>query len=289
MKKLKNSAVLIAGLGQIGGSIGLGLVANRPAAEVIGYDRDESVMAEAKRRAVVHRTVTALEEGIPGVDLVILAVPLRQIINLLPVIAQLIAEETVVFDVGSTKHEILDTVVQLGIESNYVGGHPLAGNEGCGLEAASTDKFAGTTFALTPTEAAPRPLVSLVRELIQVLGAKPLVMTAAEHDQLIALTSNLPYVLSLALLRLAGEYGGPSPNIWKLNGGSFESATRVAASSPELTLDMFMTNGDNISWVVDEAIAQLSAITKLIVNGDEDALRALITDARNQVCGIRHG
>jgi prephenate dehydrogenase len=289
MKNLGKSKILIAGLGQIGGSIGLDLVAKRLAAEVIGYDRDEAVMAEAQRRAVVHRTAISLAEGLHGVDMVVLAVPLRQIIALLPVIAPLVTEHMVIFDVGSTKNEILSTVAQLGIEANYVGGHPLAGNEGCGLEAATTGKFIGKTFVLAPTEVVADSMVSLARELIRGLGATPSVMTAAEHDQLIALTSNLPYVLSLALVGLAGEYGGPSPNIWKLNGGSFKSATRVAASSPELTLDMFMTNGDNISWVVDEVIAQLSAITKLIVNGDEDSLRALITDARNKVCEMRRG
>ncbi len=289
MKKLQDMAVLLIGLGQIGGSLGLDLVAGRLVSEVIGYDLDPVVREKAVRRRVIDRAVSSIDEGLPLVDLVILAVPLRGIISLLPVIAPEINDNTVIFDVGGAKTEILRRVAELGLEDKFLGGHPLAGNEGRGLAAASRDKFRETTFVLTPTDHTPPVLVARLEELICGLAAKPLVLPAAEHDRQIALTSNLPYLFSLALLRLAQNYAEHAPALGDLIGGSFRSATRVAASAPELIVDMFMTNPHNISGVVDELIAELTEITRLIVRGDEKSLRTLVTDVQKKAGELQRG
>jgi len=280
MKNLAQLKVLIVGLGQIGGSIALDLVQRASVAKVIGFDREQTIAARAQRMGAVHTAVHSLEEGLRHADLVILAVPVREIIRLLPLLADSINDDMTIMDVGSTKGEILETVSRLGIQASYIGGHPLAGSEQYGLSSAEPGKFNNRTFALIPSAKTDQRRLQTVKALVKGLGANPLILTVEEHDRLIAFTSHLPYVISLALIRVAAQYADQSGNVRNLIGGSFRSATRVAVSSPDLTLDMFLTNRKNIPLVIDEFIAQLSTIKKMIGAGDERLLQTLVTEVR---------
>ncbi len=282
MKSLRQTRVLIIGLGQIGGSLGLDLVADNVVGEVVGYDPDLSVLDEAGRLGVIHAAVATPEAGIGRADIVILAAPLRQIIELLPLVARQINASTLVLDVGSTKRRLREEAARLGIATRYVGGHPLTGTEGFGLAAAQRHKFAGVEFVLSPTRETTQECLTLAAALVRGVGAKPLVLDADEHDRLIAVTSNLPYLLSLALVRLAAERAVRQPEIKRLIAGSFRSATRVAASAPDLPLDMFLTNTDNCVIALDEIIGHLESLKTLIRSLDEPGLRELITTVRDR-------
>jgi len=289
MKELSQLKVLIVGLGQMGGSLGLDLVKRRLVAEVVGFDLNETVVTQAKKMGAVDNAANSLGEKIKEVDLVILAVPIREIVKLIPFIAQHIRKNALIFDVGSTKVEILKKVSQLRREINYIGGHPLAGSEKPGLEAAELNKFAHTTFVLVPFPGTKPKWVERAKQLIRGLDAKPLIMTALEHDRLIALTSHLPYLFAVGLLHLAAEYENKCRKIWDLIGGSFKSATRVAASPPELTLDMFLTNQKNVMQVIDEMVAELSHWKQMIEKQNEGSLRILIEQAQKKRKVFSHG
>jgi prephenate dehydrogenase len=276
MKKPIDLKVLIVGLGQIGGSIGLDLVEQGLVAQVTGYDKDPFVANRAVDQNVIHKAATSLEEEISRSDLVILAAPIREIIKLIPTVCNVIDDSSAILDMAGTKVEILEAVSKCGCAVNYIGGHPLAGSEKIGLDAAERQKFAGRTFVLTPSESVSKDWLDTVMHLISMLGAKPMIMSAEEHDRLIALTSHLPYALSLALMQMFAECKESNHNVGNLAAGSFKSATRVAGSSPELTLDMFLTNRDNITIVLDDIISHLSALKDIIQSGDEASLSELI-------------
>jgi prephenate dehydrogenase len=112
-------------------------------------------------------------------------------------------------------------------------------------------------------------------------------MTAKEHDRMIAVTSNLPYLLAVGLMRLATKEAESDEDLWNLIGGSFKGATRVAASSPELTLDMFLTNRKSILKAVDGVIAELHSLRELIEKGDEQALKDIIEKVAAKARSIR--
>lgn len=289
MKNLAQLKVLIVGLGQIGGSLALDLVQRSLVAKVIGFDREQAIADEAEKRGAVHAVVYSLEDGLHQADLVILAVPIREIIKLLPRLADSINADTAILDVGGTKSEILKTASRLGISARYIGGHPIAGSENYGLSSAAPGKFKNQTFALIPSETTNEHWLHTIKALVKGLGATPLILTAEEHDRLIALTSHLPYVISLALVRLAARHTDQSGNVWNLMGGSFRSATRVAASAPDLTLDMFLTNRKTIPPAIDELIAQLATIRKIIDAGDEKSLHTLVTKVRQHNQKLRDG
>ncbi len=268
--------VLIVGLGQIGGSIGIDLVKNRLVDEVLGFDIDATTIQEALRRQAINSAVSSLKEGVRQVDLVILAVPIRKIIELIPDCLSSAREGTTFMDVAGTKTEIFAVLDKIPAPVNYISCHPLAGNEKRGIEAAESAKFRDTDFIFVPFEGIAQSSLELIRSIVQSLGARPLIMSAEEHDRLISLTSHLPYLFALALTSLAIRQGKDNEKIWNLIGGSFKSATRVAVSSPDLTLDMFLTNKKYLGTRVNELIAELTEIKEKIQDGDEKYLEKLI-------------
>ncbi|MFQ6002383.1 MAG: prephenate dehydrogenase [Candidatus Zixiibacteriota bacterium] len=289
MKSLNQLKVLIVGLGQIGGSLGMDLVKKRLVAEVVGFDIDKTLAKKAKRLRAVDSMANSLSEGIGKADLIILAIPIREIKKLIPFVGQYIKKETVVLDVGSTKVEILRRVSELDQRINFIGGHPLAGSEKCGLKAAQAGKFANTTFVLIPFPETKSEWVSTVKKLVRSLGAKPLFMTAEEHDRLIALTSSLPYLFSIALMHQAAKYEEKYKKIWDLVGGSFISATRVARSSPGLTLDMFLANRKNVGNVIEQMMVELANLKQMIEKGEEKTLKNLIKQVKKKREMIQSG
>jgi len=275
--------VLIVGLGQIGGSIGIDMIRNDLVNEVIGFDVDETTVAEALRRQVINSAALSLKDGVNRADLIILATPIRKVIELIPHVVSFANHEVAIMDVAGTKTEIFRSLTDLPATVNYISTHPLAGDEGTGITAADEGKFRGADFILVPLPGTDDKWIEMVTLIIRSLGAQPLIMTAEEHDRLIAVTSHLPYIFSLALTDLAAKNGQTNPHIWNLIGGSFKSATRVALSSPDLTLDMFLTNRKELGTIVDELIDELRLIKEKIQNGDESSLKRMIIKAASKI------
>jgi len=282
--------VLIVGLGQIGGSLGLDLVGRKLVARVLGHDTDHDAAARAPERQAVHEVALSLAEGVRSVDLVIVATPIRHVCSVVKTIAPMLCSNQLVMDVAGTKLEIMQTVASLESPANFIGAHPIAGTEGAGIESARPGLFEDATFVLTPsagfetrtkvratqTESDADRWLAPVRELVAGLGARPVEMSAENHDRLIALTSHLPHVLALALASLAGKQREVDPQVADLIGGSFRSGTRVAASSPELIQDMLLGNRENVGRLIDAMIDELTTLRAQILAGDESALRALV-------------
>jgi prephenate dehydrogenase len=275
--------VLIVGLGQIGGSIGIDMIRNDLVNEVIGFDVDETTVAEALRRRAINSAALSLKDGVNRADLIILATPIRKIIELIPHVVSFANHEVAIMDVAGTKTEIFKALADIPEPVNYISTHPLAGNEKTGITAAGEWKFRGVDFILVPANGTEDKWIETVTLIIRSLGAQPLIMTAEKHDRLIAITSHLPYIFSLALTDLAVKYGQTNPHIWNLIGGSFKSATRVAVSSPDLTLDMFLTNKKELGTIVDELIDELRLIKEKIQNGDESLLKRMIIKAASKI------
>ncbi len=281
--------VFIVGLGQIGGSIGLNLVKGRQIGRVSGYDRDRRQSLLAKRDKGIHSIASTIKLGLAQADLVILAIPTSQIVGLLPRILRYTSDRSAILDVGSSKAEILNVVNKCPRKINFVGGHPLAGTEGHGFASANSDIFAGAHFALIPTPGTSRNWIAAIKRLVVGLGARPMMMSAEQHDRLIAITSGLPYLISLGLMNLAISISRREPEIWNLTAGSFRSATRVAASSPTLTRDILLTNKDCVLNAMDRFIAELSAQREMISGEKNESLRQMISKANKAAVKIRNG
>ena len=253
--------VAILGLGLIGGSIALAARQAWPAALVIAVD-GKDVLEQAM---VKHAIDVAADEPyvISEADLVILAAPVRQNIELLAQIEEYVEGHAVITDVGSTKRAIVDAARKLPARLTFIGGHPLAGAARGGFEFARPDLFKGRPWLLTPhTDAAGDALERLLA-FVTALGAKPRTLGAGEHDELLAFLSHLPQLAVSALMDVVGNATGEGLS---MAGRGLVDTTRLASSPPNIWQDIAATNADHLRTALDALIAKLSALR----NGLED-------------------
>jgi prephenate dehydrogenase len=267
--------VAIVGVGLIGGSLGMALRERRLVHTVVGIGRNPNTLEKAVRLGAIDETATDLATGVRSADLIVLATPIGQILADLKRLSTLSIPGAVITDVGSTKGEIARAGDRLTPDGAFVPGHPMAGSERSGVEAARADLFTEATWALTPTSATNPQAFERVRDLAQAVGARTIVLDPEAHDRAVAVTSHLPHVLAYALAALAGEESEANPRLFDLAAGSFASATRVAASSPELWRDISLSNRDALLDSVRAYRRSLVEAEAALENADADALLAL--------------
>jgi prephenate dehydrogenase len=264
------SRISIIGTGLIGTSIGLALAArpNRQY-EIIGADRDRGNARIAKKLGALDKEVGSLEEAVEGAGLVVIATPVMAARHILQEVGKLLAPGTVVTDVCSTKADIMRWAGEFLPESaSFVGGHPMAGRESSGPNAASSDLFKDATWAITPSPRADERAVGVVLGLVETLGANPLYIDPAEHDQYAAAVSHVPLVLSVALFRMVRDSQG-----WEdaslLAGPGFRDLTRLASGDPTMSRDIMMTNRDAVLHWIGRLQEELNTVRHALELGHE--------------------
>jgi prephenate dehydrogenase len=256
----------IVGLGLIGGSIALAAREIWPTSLVIGVD-NKDVLETAMR---LHAIDVAADDPIvlAEADLVILAAPVRQNIELLGLLEENVRQAAVITDVGSTKRAVIEAARGLPARFRFIGGHPLGGAAKGGLEHARSDLFAGRPWLLTPTsEGDPGDAVEKLSSFIRALGAEPRLMDVATHDRLLAFLSHLPQLTASALMGVVGEAVGPDG--LALSGKGLADTTRLASSPADIWRDIAATNADQIGPALDALIAVLQDLRRDLPNGDK--------------------
>ena len=245
--------VAIVGLGLIGGSIALAVRQTWPQSLVIGVD-DKDVL----ERAMVHHAIDVAADDpvvMAEADLVILAAPVKQNIDRLGDLDQHVPGTAVVTDVSSTKQEIVDRARRLPPRFTFIGGHPLGGAPQGGIDYARPDLFRGRPWLFTPTGDGAGSALERLQEFVTALGSQPHVMTAAEHDRLLAYLSHLPQLTASTLMHVVG--GAAGQNGLSLTGRGLADTTRLASSASTIWRDICATNTDEIRRALDALIAEL--------------------------------
>lgn len=266
--------VTIVGVGLIGGSLGMALRARGLAREVVGVMRAEARIPQARARGAIDRGTVDPAAGVEGADLVVLAVPPDQVVPMARQAIPHLRPGALMTDVASVKAEIVRSVDALiGPEGRvtFVGGHPMAGNEGQGIAAAEPGLFEGTAYLITPAPRTPRAGVTRLADLARAVGAAPIEMAPDEHDRAVALTSHLPYLVAAALM---GAGGAAIPAA----GPAFLGATRVASSPVALWGQICRLNRDQIRRALDVFRDELARLEAAIEDGGR--LDALLEAAR---------
>ncbi|MBI4266403.1 MAG: prephenate dehydrogenase/arogenate dehydrogenase family protein [Acidobacteria bacterium] len=284
------SSVAIIGLGLIGGSIALGVRERWPASRVTAVDR-AAVLAHAIGSGAVDRVCEDVA-SLSGVDLIVLAAPVRQNIQLLQDvgrtfqgvgraltarqdIAQTSRRACVVTDVGGTKQEIVAAARALPPPMSFVGGHPLAGAERGGFAFARPDLFVARPWIFTPESDATSDALDRLSRFVTGLGARPTTMTAADHDRLMAFVSHLPQLTASALMEVIGSVA--AANGLSLAGQGLLDTTRLASSPASVWKDICATNPDAIEAALDRLIARLTEIRQHLRR--EEAIETLFDEA----------
>ena len=255
----------VVGLGLIGGSIALAAREIWPTSLVFGVD-NKDVLETAMR---LHAIDVAADDPIvlAEADLVILAAPVQQNIELLGMLDENVRQASVITDVGSTKRVMVDAARALPPRFRFVGGHPLGGAARGGLEHARSDLFNGRPWLLTPArEEDAGDAVEKLSSFVRALGAEPRLMDVATHDRLLAFLSHLPQLTASALMGVVGEAVGQDG--LALSGRGLADTTRLASSPADIWKDIAATNADEIGPALDALIAVLQELRRDLANGD---------------------
>jgi prephenate dehydrogenase len=261
----------IVGMGLMGGSLALAMRAH--AEHITGIDHDERARRYAIERGMVDCATDDLYGGVNRADVVILAAPVRVIVEMLNMrIGSYLRSNTLVIDIGSTKQDIVDAMASLPIGVNAVGGHPMTGKENGGIEEADESLYHGRPFVLCPsrrtTPAARLHAVSFV----ETLGALPIEMEAERHDQIVAGISHLPYLLSATLVATIANQAGDDSAYWELAAGGFRDTSRLAASDVTMMGDILNTNTKAVTTLLAQFRMQLAMLETLLIAGDDHRL-----------------
>jgi len=271
----------ILGLGLLGGSLAkagkkLGLIG-----AVAGCGRTEKRLEFALANGIADTIHKDPAEAVRGAGLVVVCTPVGTAPAMLEAIAPHLEKGALVTDVGSTKRKIVERAEAVLPESVYfVGGHPMAGSENSGVEAATDTLFENAICALTSSSGTNMMALNRLEKFWTALKAKVLVVSPAEHDLLVAASSHLPHMVAVALTRCVAGVSENYEKVIPLLAGGFRDTTRIASGSPEMWRDICLENRESIAAVLEDFIRTASETAELIKRGDSAELAAHLSRAK---------
>ncbi len=268
------------GLGLIGGSLAKGLKRARPDIEIMAYMRTRSKLEQAKRDGIVDVILDGVDERLHQCDIIFLCTPVQYNAQYLTSVAPLLKKGAILTDVGSTKSNIHQTVRELGLESCFIGGHPMAGSEKTGYEHATDHLLENAYYIITPTPDSRQEDISRLVEIAKLIGSLPLVLDYHKHDQVAATISHLPHLIASSLVNLVQDSDDKEELMRRLAAGGFKDITRIASSSPEMWEQICMTNTDAICTALKAYIDSLQQIWEDLRCHDHEAVHRLFERSR---------
>jgi len=271
----------IFGVGLIGGSLSLALRRAGYCREVVGCSRSESHLARAVELNVIDSYSLDPAEAVQDADMVLLAVPLGAMAPVCESIRHSLAADAVLTDVGSAKASVVRAVTGAFGEApaGFVPGHPIAGNEQSGVEAAFPELFQGRRVILTPLGNTREDARDKVRAMWEVAGAVVEEMGVEHHDEVLAATSHLPHLLAFGLVDSLARMG-ESEEIFHYAAGGFRDFTRIASSDPVMWRDICLANSEAILKVMSHYQQDLDSITQAVQEGDGERLLEIFQRAK---------
>jgi len=274
---MERKKIAIVGVGLIGGSLALQLNEKGMAAGIIGVEKSSEHATRAVELGLVDE-VLPLEEAIERSEVVILAVPVDQMVALLPKVLDLVTNQ-IVFDAGSTKEQMINAVSGHPKRGRYVATHPMWGTEYSGPQAAVKNAFENKAVVLCNTAESDADAVEWIRFAYKKIGMHLLEMNAVAHDLHAAYVSHISHITSFALANTVLEKEREDQAIFELASGGFESTVRLAKSNPAMWVPIFMQNRDNVLDVLNEHISQLRKFKSCLEKENYDYLQELIENA----------
>ena len=269
------------GLGLIGGSIARAVRHFYPDAEILACSRTRASVEQAVRDGVVDRIPDRIDENFSDCDYLFLCAPVADNAAYLKELKPLINSSCIVTDVGSTKSDIHARVEELGMEANFIGGHPMAGSEKTGYANSKRILIENAYYVITPTAQVPKDAVERYRDFVAGLKALPLILDCRTHDYVTAGVSHLPHIIASSLVNLVKDSDTEDGIMKLIAAGGFKDITRIASSSPEMWEQICMTNRENIASILNDYIRSLTRIRSQLEQGESGAVPDLFETSRD--------
>lgn len=270
--------VTVIGVGLIGGSMALGLKKIGIAKKVIGVGQNHHSLEKALQLNIIDE-VLPLETAVANADIIFIAIPVDAAIDVLLKVLNIISDKQIVIDAASTKFALCNAVKTHPRREQFVATHPMWGTEFSGPEAAVRDAFNGRACVICEKDKSNENSLSTVERIYRELGMHIIYMSAANHDIHAAYVSHISHITSFALANTVLEKEKEEDAIFEMAGGGFESTVRLAKSSPEMWVPIFMENKENVLDVLNEHISQLRKFKASIEKENKQYLSELIENA----------
>ncbi|MFA6469282.1 MAG: prephenate dehydrogenase/arogenate dehydrogenase family protein [Bacteroidota bacterium] len=253
--------ITIIGLGVIGGSLGMAIRQNVPHAVVTGFD-DRQKTASALRREAIDYGAATLAGSVHDADIIFLCTPVHTILEHLTEVSLHCKKNAIITDVGSTKAEIVHRA-RKAFRNNglFVGGHPMAGSEGKGIEYADALLFQNATYVLC-AEASMKKQIASLTSVLSAIGARVLFLSAVHHDTIAATISHLPQLIAVAMMNMVGNKNRRHQGYLQLAAGGFRDITRIASSPYGMWKDILASNATEVRRSIKEFTVLLSRFEK---------------------------
>ena len=273
--------IAIFGVGLIGGSFALSLKKARTAECIVGLDRSRQSLERARELGIIDDIAASVEDAVRDADLVLIAAPVAQTAAILASIRPHLQHGTIVTDAGSTKSDVVMAArTTLGDRiGQFIPGHPIAGRETNGPDAAIDDLFVGKKVVLTPLAENQTEDIACVARAWEACGAIIHTLTPHDHDCVFASVSHLPHLLAYALVD--NIVRKPQSNLlFEYAASGFRDFTRIAGSSPEMWRDITLANQPMLLGMLDSYISQLQRMREMLASRDGEAIHTIYANAQ---------
>lgn len=277
---MNDTTIGFFGLGLIGGSIARAIRSKHPENRIIVYSRRKNPdLEEGVREGVIDTLVYEINESFASCDILFLCAPVLTNIDALHKLKPLIRKNCIITDVGSVKGNIQREAARLGLEKNFIGGHPMAGSEKTGYAHSSADLLKGSYYLLTPTSQTDEADLNRLISLISCTETKCVILDPDKHDAVTAAISHVPHIAAAALVNMVRLSDDEHEYMKSFAAGGFRDITRIASSSPEMWESICLSNKDSIGFFLEQLISSLRDIQENIEAENGDYIRAFFQDS----------
>ncbi len=280
------------GLGLIGGSIAKAIRQYYPDYELLAFDKNRETLALAVQEGTIHTACSSIDDHFGDLNFIFLSAPVSYNTAYLSQIKEYIRPDCILTDVGSVKTSIHEEVSRLGLEANFIGGHPMAGSEKSGFVNSKAILIENAYYILTPASKVSPEKLQEYKEFVESLKAIPVILDYRQHDYITGTISHLPHIIASSLVNFVHDTDTKDELMKNLAAGGFKDITRIASSSPVMWQQICLKNKKNISQILGAYIQVLNQAKQAVDNGEEQKLYSMFEasrDYRNSIPGSSAG
>jgi prephenate dehydrogenase len=269
------------GFGLIGGSIAKKIKKDKPETKIIATAHHAETVHEAYCEGLIENDDLLPLTAFAECDVIFLCAPVQRNIDYLRQLKDIVRPGCYITDVGSTKTEIHEEVIRLGLEANFIGGHPMTGSEKTGIKSANEALLENAYYIITPTAATPEEDIAQFRDFVISLRSIPLILDYKTHDYSTGAISHLPHMIAYTLVNLIRQIDDDQETMKTIAAGGFRDITRIASSSPVMWQNICASNREQILALMDQYIDLLEQLRSDIDASEEQALLGFFQSAKD--------
>lgn len=269
------------GLGLIGGSIAKAVRQYYPDYEILAFDKNKETLALAVQEDIIHISCSSIDDNFRDCAYIFLCTPISYNNAYLSQLKAFIGPDCILTDVGSVKTSIHEEVIALGLEENFIGGHPMAGSEKNGFSNAKAHLIENAYYILTPSAKVSEEKVRTYRKFVESLKALPIILDYHQHDYITGTISHLPHIIAASLVNFVRDTDTDDELMKTLAAGGFKDITRIASSSPIMWQQICLKNRENISQILGNYIEVLKQAKGRIDQSAETELYSMFESSKD--------